>query len=257
MVGRVATHREVRMTDAEITAACAQLGLPRPVTLPGLAAADDPAGQGPTRPVERWEADLLTTLAQPSAVVFAHCMETGSPVTIRVYAVRHPWAAEQVPEAGGIYALTLLDAGEFIERLSQFCQLHDQAKPESRPCEVSGGAFLKAMGTRSDPSRVAGVLRSDGLTANQARGLASAISACERMAQVTVLHRPDPEVLKGTSTAWLDSGPAGLWEVLAPKLAITGDYGDDGEALVDAALVVIRPTTKPELIAEIERGFPG
>jgi hypothetical protein len=258
IVLQMATQREIRMTDAEITAACTQLALPRPGTLPGLTPPEDFPDDRAMSPPEPWEIDLLTTLAQPDAVVFAHHKEGGSPVEIRVYAVRPQWAAEQVPGADGVYALALFEAAEVIDRVSEFCHLQDRTTSDARQCEVSGSAFLKAMEeAAASPTRAAGVLRSDGLAAADAGALAAVLSTRERMAQVTVLRRPDPGLLEGSTVAWFDSGPGGLWQVVAPKLATTGDYGADGEGLLDAALVAIGPTTKEELIAEIERGFPG
>jgi hypothetical protein len=189
-------------------------------------------------------------------VAFFHCREKGAPAKIRVCVVAHPWAVEQVPEAGGTYALALLDAADVATRMIAFTCLSDRGEIPACRLEISGSAFLRAMERApSDLAGTCGLLRADGLTSGDARLLAAAFAGCQRLAQVTVLKRPTATLIEGVSVGWFDAGTCGLWQVIAPKLAIAGDYGDVGVALLDQTLVVVRPTTNKALLEEIERGF--
>jgi hypothetical protein len=211
-----------------------------------------PDGEG----LPAWTADLLETLARPDTVAFFHCRERGSPAKIKVCVVARPWAVEQVPETGGTYALSLFDAADVTTRMIAFTRLSDRGEIPDRRLEISGTTFLRAMERApSDLAGTCGLLRADGLTAGDAGLLAAAFAGCQRLAQVTVLNRPTATLLEGVSVGWFDAGTGALWQVIAPKLAIAGDYGDVGEGLLDQTLVVVRPTTNKALLEEIERGF--
>ena len=59
--------------------------------------------------------------------------------------------------------------------------------------------------------------------------------------------------IAATSLAWFDAGDTGLWQVDAPRLATSGDYGLDGEARLDQVTVRVVPTTSTALADEIMR----
>lgn len=265
IVGLVLSVGHVRMTDREITLACGQLGVPRPPTLPGVSPDDSASaevtssGNSPGMAgAAPWLRDLLMTLGKPETVVFAHCQETGTPVTIAVFAVSPPWAVEQLPEQGGPYGLTLFSADEVLPRIADYCKLSARSLVQAGRCEISGSAWLEILerATTDLPSALR-LLRAEGVGTTDRHALGAALAACERMAQVTVVQRPTTTRLVASSTSWLDGGAAGLWEINAPKLSRSGDYGDYGEASLARALMTLCPASDKSVLASIARGFPA
>jgi hypothetical protein len=260
IVDLMSSEGHVRMTDREITLACEQLGVPRPSTLPGVspadsATADSETGRDWSRP---WLPVLLTTLGQPETVVFAHCQETGNPVSIAVFALSPPWAVEQLPEPGSAYGLTLFSADEVLQRVRVYCRLSVRSLVHAGSCEISGRTWLDVLErAATDLPSALRLLRADGVGSADRDALGAALAGWERMAQVTVVQRPTSTRLEGSTTCWLDGGAAGLWEIDAPKLASSGDYGDYGDALLERARMTLRPVSDESLLESIRRGFPS
>jgi hypothetical protein len=201
--------------------------------------------------------DLLRTLALPQTVVFAHRQRTGSIMEIRVFAVSPRLAVEQVPEMGSAYQLSVFRPEGLLERVVAFCELSDRPLADGRPCTIPYSAFLRVIDqAATDRTGTLARLRAEGVAKDMAVALVTAVSLCERLAQVTVMRRPSTTRLEGTTTAWLDGGAGGLWSVDAPKLARSGDYGDYGEGLLDRSEVTVAPTTAKTLLDEILSGFP-
>ncbi len=248
------------MTESEIAARCRVLNIARPATLPN-AADDDAVAPDETAesqsPVAPWVTDLLSTLAGPSVVIFAHHQETGSVAEMVALAASSSWVAEQIAQPGSTYSLSLFPATELIDRVSAFCRLSDRSPSSVGVSELSGRGFLKAAEqARIDPEGARRTLRADGLGSQATLALAGALSACERRVQVTVVQRLEGGRLEGSTVAWLDGGITGLWRVSAPMLAISGDYGDYGDALLDKTVITISPATRTSLVAEIIEGVP-
>jgi hypothetical protein len=256
-VEEMASTGHVLMSESEIAAGCRRLGLPRPSTLPnagpGAAAVDDhPSANTPL------VNNLLTTLASPLVVVFAHRQETGSVAEMAVFALSESWAVEQIAQPGSVYSLTLFPGEEQSERVIGFCRLSDRSASGAVACELTGRGFLEAMEkARADPAGAVGLLRVDGLGTSAARSMVEVLAACERRAQVTVARRTEAGRIDGSTAAWLDAGGHGLWRIGAPMLATSGDYGDYGEALLERATVTLAPTTRANILDEINQGFPN
>jgi hypothetical protein len=243
------------MTEEEIAGACAELGLPRPLTLPTVPG--EPSGEPGLGVREPWAVDLLRTLAEPRAVVFYQGGERGGRAETSVTVLGPPWAVEQVPLIGGSYQLSLFDGVEISARFAELFRLPDGPAPPGRPCEVSASTFAAAFASAGeDEASTARLLRADGVGSRDAEPLAMALARWHRTAQVSVMHRPGPAAIQGTITSWFDSGPDGLWQIVAPRLAGTGDFGDVGGEVIDAASVVVGPATRRELMAEMAGGLP-
>jgi hypothetical protein len=260
IVGFVPAVGHVCLTDREITVACRQLGLPRPPTLPGVAPEPESTSGDSTGPAESpsWVQELVTTLAQPQTVVFAHCQQTGTPVSIAVFAVAAPWAVEQRPQQEAVYGLSLFSADEVLQRVGAYCGLSARSPADAGRCELSGGTWLEILEqATTDLPSVLRLLRAEGVGTADRNALGAALAARERMAEVTVVQRAATNRLEGSSTSWLDGGAAGLWEIDAPKLASTGDYGDYGDASLARARITLRPVSDQSLVESIARGFPA
>jgi hypothetical protein len=256
----VALHGRFTMTRTEIDEATTRLRIPPPVTLPPVAGtvARRPSGVVAGLGVEpEMLSDVLGTLAQPDALLLAHRLETGGLTELRLLAVSARWTVEQTAGPFGQYDFELWDGGTVVERVVAWCRLQPRPPAAGRPCELSGRAWLDVLALAAeDPGRAVRILRWDGVGADAAEPLVAAAAGRRRTVQVTTLHRPTLRRLEGTTVGWIDGGDAGLWEVAAPKLATSGDYGRSGSMLIEAVQIRLTPTTVEGLVAEIVRGFP-
>jgi hypothetical protein len=249
----------VRLTEEEMVIACKRLGLGRPVTLPNLEpqpAADDTGPVVDTEPIPDVVVEAMSTLAAPRALVLVHRQDGSGSIALRVVAVGGDVAVEQIANADGPYSLTVVGLDDVTARMVEFVELVERPVAASRTLELSGRTFLRArQDAAPDPEQARRALRGDGLTPHDAEVLTDALARSQRLVSVAIASTPSRRAAAATNIGWFDAEQAGLWQVDAPRLATSGDFGDDGEARLDRAVVRIGPASKHALVEQIERAI--
>lgn len=265
---------DASLTPLEICALCARFGLPVP---PAVAHADVPAlcdsdradafGRALSglarRGVVGLQGDDLTgatdlatalaLLARPDMLVG---MLRGTRASVRAASIglAGTRAAELLPAADGGHSVRLFPAEEALDHVIAFCELADGASVDVPPLLITPAGLLAAaeLSGAEDPAGGRELL---GDAPHESRraflvALASKRAGC----QVTVLDRRERGRLRGTVTAWLDAGNAGLWRI--PPTDLGGPGGGFDERAVHALPLEVVAVTQAELVAEITEGFP-
>jgi hypothetical protein len=199
-------------------------------------------------------------LAQPDAVAYVHVQQAGRPVELTVIAIAPDMVVLQSIESGGRVHLTWRRFGDLpglIDDLTGLTATRDPIGPETGWLTVSGRTWLLAQELAGDPERGRQMLRMDGLSAASSHRLADVLEALTRRCQVTTVHQTGPRRLDGTSVAWIATGDGDTWEVVAPKLAQSGDAGRSGQADIDSVEVKVSPSSSARVHDEIRKGLPS
>lgn len=274
--GRAEVFEATLSLDA-IARLCDRLGLPAPVPLGGrealqaggpvpdeafdvvggIASRDVVDADHPVPAVADDLATALTLLGAPQILVSV-LRQAQTPAMTTSLCVSGDRAAELRPVGGGGHHVALLPASAVLARVTAFCELVSRPVAPVPPLRITAAGLLAATDriAADDLPGAAAILAGGHGTEESRTAFLRAIVARLAACQVAVLDRRVPGRLRGTVTAWLDGGDAGLWRIPpVDRSASEPTVGLRDPAFLEAEIEV-GPVTVAEIVAEITEGFP-
>ncbi len=136
-----------------------------------------------------------------------------APLDLRCFAV--PYASVEHREEDGLHRLTPFATEDLLARIARTAPLVRRRRPDAEAFTVPYQALHRARVAAAAGDRAAAVraLRDEKVADIDADAFADALVAGGSTVAVRVTHRTGPTTLAGGELAWLDAGPAGLWQV--------------------------------------------
>ncbi|MBO0887134.1 MAG: hypothetical protein J2O38_07020 [Acidimicrobiales bacterium] len=200
-------------------------------------------------------AQLLSLVAGPGLV--AEIAREDAEAARRWYLAALPEVSvEHAALPGGIHRLTPFPTADFLVRVASLAGLAGPATDPDRPggrhrFSVSGSAFRRAGEAVAGGDRQAAVraLTGAGVGSEAAEAFTSALAEKDATAAVTILYRPEPDLVEGGELAFLDAGGRGLWTLPLPDA--------EAEAVGHDPVASVSEVTPAELTAQLAGFLPA
>ena len=216
-----------------------------------------PSGQSDGEPavLQTAVAQLLSLVARPGLV--AEIAKEDAEGTARWYLAALPEVSvEHAALSGGIHRLTPFPTADFLLRVAALTGLAGSVPDHDRPVErhgfsVSTSALRRAgeAATGGDAQAAIRALTGAGVGSETAAAFTSALTEKNATVAVTILYRPEPDLVEGGELAWIDAGPRGLWTVPLPD--------DEATAVGHDPLAPVSEVTRAELTAQLAGFLPA
>lgn len=200
-------------------------------------------------------AQLLSLVARPGLV--AEVARQDAEVAQRWYLAALPEVSvEHAALPGGIHRLTPFPTTDFLLRVAALTGLAEQATDRDRPggrhrFSVPGSALRLAgeAAAGGDQQAAARALAAAGVGSETAEAFTSALAEKSATVAVTILYRPEPDLVEGGELAWIDAGERGLWTIPLPE--------DEATAVGHDPLAWVSGVTRAELSAQLAGFLPA
>jgi hypothetical protein len=200
-------------------------------------------------------AQLISLVARPGLV--AEIAREGAEAAQRWYLAALPEVSvEHAALPGEIHRLTPFPTTDFLVRVAALTGLAAPKTDHDRPggrhrFSVSGPAFRLAgeAAVGGDQASAVRALSGAGVGTEPAEAFTSALAEKSATVAVTILYRPQPDLVEGGELAWIDAGERGLWTIPLPE--------DEAPAVGQEPPASVSEVTRAELTAQLAGFLPA
>jgi hypothetical protein len=201
--------------------------------------------------------DLLTVAAEPG--IICSCAVEHDQIVDTTFLLAVPdLAVEHSAPAATVHRFTPFLPRDLMARLLRLVDLRPAqpapVKGFSAPVLAVETASALALDSSLDDARA--ILIDAGVAEDSAAGFVESMRSRHSTALVTILHKPEAELVAGGQLTWIDCGLAGLWKIESPESDPTDFDDQDGTTMIDVEPVHAE-TLAAELLSYLPEAFEG